>query len=538
MLSLTKILHGVDRRQAMLTRQRRAPRPLRLEALEARELLSAGDLDPTFGVGGKVVTSFSSTLADSASDVIIQPNGRIVAVGSVATDYVDISGVRYHKFALARYNSNGSLDGTFGSGGRVTTSFSGKSSVQATAAALQPDGKIVVVGNYFTNKGSPGSGSAGWVYDFAVARYNSNGTLDKTFDKDGLLRTGIDSPAWQWPPEVAIQGDGKIVVAGGNHLFRYNSNGSLDASFGSGGEVVGPIGAQAMALQSDGKIVKVSEVSVFRGNDADGNPVFTRDMAIARYNTNGTLDTTFGGDGVVTTEVADSPGTPDAYALTVTLQSDGRIVVGGAYKYDVGEDTFQMGVAIVRYNSDGSLDATFDTDGIVTLRNDTGFASAAHISLQADGKILTVGGASWGSGYDYALLRLNSNGSIDSTFGGAGVVGTDLSGGSAGMSGMAIQTDSRIVVAGNICSSGSYSSCDFVVARHLGDDGVIAATSGVREATPLTASGTAATDAAIGQMLEPSRDRNSDRQRDADDGIESLIDLIRSSRRGWRGFRR
>jgi len=209
-------------------------------------------LDPTFGTGGKVTTDFAGA-GDGAAAIAVQPDGKLVVAG-VAT----ING--NSAFALARYNSNGALDLSFGTGGKSTTDFGGRFE-RATSVALQGDGKIVVAG-----------GSVIALFnDFAVARFNSNGTLDTSFGTGGKVLTdfGVSAEA----DSVIVQLDGKIVVAGeaninGGYNFelvRYNSNGTLDASFGTSGKVTTDVGlldrgfsyarAKSAAVQPDGKIV-------------------------------------------------------------------------------------------------------------------------------------------------------------------------------------------------------------------------------------------------------------------------------------------
>src|SRR5947209_5776224 len=257
-----------------------------------------GDLDATFGTGGRVLTDFGG--GAGARALALQADGRIVVAGLSRVGVGD-------DFALARYNPNGSLDSSFGSGGRVLTDFGLDD--EARAVVLQADGKIVVAG---------GSGGA----FFALARYNADGTLDPSFGSEGRVCTNVGGR--DGARALALQSDGKIVVAGfsdvvgfGFALARYNPDGSLDPSFGSGGRVLtgGVALARGLALQSDGKIV----VAGF--SDAGGG----QDFALARYNPDGTLDLTFGTGGKVTTDFG---GFDDAFALA--LPTDGKIVVAGS----------------------------------------------------------------------------------------------------------------------------------------------------------------------------------------------------------------
>ena len=210
---------------------------------------AAGDLDPTFGVGGKVTTEFSSSQG-FVNTVAWQTDGKLVAAGESGA-----SGSN-PRLALARYNADGSLDTTFGGDGEVTTDFTSKEDF-ATAVAIQSDGKIVAVGE---------SGGGGSNPKFALARYNADGSLDTSFDADGKLTTDFsqgEDLAWT----VAVQLDGKIVAGGdalGDNptwaLARYSIDGSLDTSFGGDGKVTtdftdGYEAAYGVAIQADGKIV-------------------------------------------------------------------------------------------------------------------------------------------------------------------------------------------------------------------------------------------------------------------------------------------
>lgn len=217
---------------------------------------------------------------------------------------------------------------------------------------------------------------------------------------------------------VAIQNDGKIVLAGqavdsSNHVFavvRFNTDGSLDTTFSNDGIVTTYLGsylswAYAIAIQSDGKIVVAGEY--------DGGNISNLDFAIVRYNSDGSLDNTFDNDGIVITDV--TPGNVVDNLHAVAIQSDGKIVVTGETRQLGGTD---VDIALVRYNIDGSLDLSFDTDGKVNTAIGVGIHAdfGGSIGIQNDGKIL-VGGRSFnGSNYDFSLVRYNSNGGLDSTF--------------------------------------------------------------------------------------------------------------------------
>jgi uncharacterized delta-60 repeat protein len=402
---------------------------------------AVGDLDTSFDTDGIVTTAIGAG-GDEAKSVALQSDGKIVVAGySVNGDTYD--------FAVVRYNTNGSLDTSFDTDGKVTTAI-GASNDYVNSIALQSDGKIVVAG-YSVNGGN---------YDFTVVRYNTNGSLDTSFSEDGIVTTAIGASD-DIIRSVALQSDGKIVVAGysdngGTYDFavaRYNTNGSLDTSFSGDGIVTTAIGASddvvfSIALQSDGKIVVA-------GYSYNGG---TYDFAVVRYNTNGSLDTSFDTDGKVTTAI----GALDDYALSIALQSDGKIVVAGQ-TYNGSKFDF----AVARYNTNGSPDTSFDTDGKVTTAIGASDDYALSIALQSDGKIVVAGYSYNGSNYDFAVARYNTNGSPDTSFDADGKVTTAIGASSDYLSSIALQSDGKIVAAGYSDNGVSYV---FALARYIASD--------------------------------------------------------------------
>ncbi len=343
---------------------------------------------------------------------------------------------------LTAHTQAGSLDLTFGNEGIVTTMV-GNSINSGYSVALQQDGKMVVAG--FSHNGSDS--------DFAIVRYNLDGTLDYSFDTDGIVTTDLGSDS-DLGASVAIQHDGKIVVAGESWngtdydfaVVRYNSDGSLDTTFDADGIVTTAIGnsydaGNSVAIQSDDKIVVAG--SSHNAND--------NDFAVVRYNSDGSLDSTFSFDGKLTKDFAHS-WEDDA---SVVIQSDGKIVVAG----ESADESYDF--ALVRYNSDGSLDNSFSTDGKLTTDfggfNDDG----ESVAIQNDGKIV-VSGYSHG---DIAVVRYNSDGSLDNTFSSNGKVKTDFGSDEETGFSVAIQNDGKIVVAG-FSSNIFY---DFALVRYNSD---------------------------------------------------------------------
>ncbi|WP_406104487.1 calcium-binding protein [Streptomyces sp. NBC_01003] len=383
-------------------------------------LAAPGDLDPGFDGDGRVVTDFGGY--DESRDMALQADGKIVTVGLNNSPQGDAA-----DFTLARYNTNGSLDTSFDGDGLVLTDVSGGDEDIANGVAVQPDGKIVVVGRSV----DPVSGGN----RFTVVRYNSNGSLDTGFDGDGIALTDFGTGA-QEAFAVTVQANGAIVAVGESGpnvaLARYNPDGSLDTGFDGDGKVTtgfagGSATAYDVAMQSDGRIVVT-------GRAGYNFPANASDFALARYNSDGSLDTGFSGDGKVTTPFADAD-----VAAGVKVQTDGKIVVAGTSDFDF---------ALARYNPDGSLDTGFSGDGKVATSFGAGtLDGSSDLALQSDGKIVAAGI----SQADFAVARYNADGSLDGGFGTGGKVTTDVS--SFGYfdtaSAVAVQSDGKIVASGN-----------------------------------------------------------------------------------------
>jgi len=338
----------------------------------------------------------------------------------------------------------------YNSNGSLDKTFSGDGKViseflkGATSIAVQPDGKIVATGDDSLSQG------------LGVVRYNQNGTLDTTFDGDGHLS--------MWPGNatlgiIAVQPDSKIVVAADAQtdltIVRFNSNGSLDTTFDDNGSVVthfsSGLDLTSMAVQPDGKIVVAGYVpQVPADNSLDV------EVVVVRYNSNGSLDTTFGGDGIVTTNLG------GAAISSMALQPDGKIIVSGSYsRHDSSSFNGENSdVAVVRYKSNGSLDTTFSGDGIVTTNLGGITDDGNSIAVQSDGKIVVAASGS----YPLTLLRYNSNGSLDTTFSSNGQVITPGSWSNFDNK-MQIDDKGKIIGVGNF--SATDGSSDFAILRYL-----------------------------------------------------------------------
>jgi uncharacterized delta-60 repeat protein len=416
---------------------------LLLWPLTDRAQAAAGDLDPAFGIGGKVVTDLGGT-NDRCHSVALQSDGKIVVGGSFNS--VD--------FALARYNSDGSLDPTFGIGGVVLADL-GSQDETVNSIALQPDGKIVAAGQSFYSATKT---------DFTLARFNAEGSLDVSFGVGGKIATDF-SGNFDAARSIAIQPDGRIVAAGfagrtlavlDFALARYNTDGSLDLSFGVGGKVVTPFnadGGQArdVAFQPDGKIVAAGVVS---GVASSG------DFALARYDAFGNLDPAFGLNGKVTTDFFNR--FDEAFAIAV--QPDGKIVAGGRGTGFVTNDDF----VLARYNPDGSFDPSFGSNGRAFVDFSGGAELMRDIAVKPDGRIVAAGSTSSiiNPNSNFALASFNRNGTLDFSFGVNGKLTTDFFGATDQIFGIAIQPDGKIVAAGNVEPSPTSARRDVALARY------------------------------------------------------------------------
>ena len=414
-----------------------------------------GDLDPTFGVGGKVDPLIGGA---NASAVAIDASGRIVAAGTSPTATATMD------FTLIRYLADGTLDPSFGTGGVVTTDFA-QNHDYGTSLAIDKNGRIVVAGyTQFetvidcSTPERPECTQNTSAFYFALARYNVDGTLDLTFGPDANGKVITDFSGFSdTATAVGVASDGKIVVSGYSFtpnpllaviaVARYNDNGTMDATFGTGGKVTTASGqvlaGYSLAIQSDRKII-------VGGNFYNGT---NYDIALARYNVDGTLDSTFGTAGIATTD-----GGQWEIVSAIVLDRSGRIVVAGATTPDRMENTADLLVA--RYNTDGTPDLTFSGDGRAST--DIGAGDVAYaVRVDALGRVVVAGQTAGAGGRDFVVARYKRDGSLDTSFGSAGYVTTDFSGQSEIATGLAIDALNRIVAAGSL------NNYDVVLARYL-----------------------------------------------------------------------
>jgi uncharacterized delta-60 repeat protein len=347
----------------------------------------------------------------------------------------------------------GDLDSAFGQGGVVRTEFGGTDEY-GFALKIQSDGKIIVAGQSGVYP----------VFHAALARYNTNGRLDRSFGLGGKATAALDAGG-DGVQAIALQSDGKIVTAGSVihdnftlafSVGRFNADGTLDSTFGNNGSVQTTFGDPAaegndVVIQSDSKIVVV-------GTSGAGSYSALNDFVLARYNSDGSLDQTFGTNGTVTTHFPGMFNTGST-AFAAALQRDGKLVVAGTYVNESTPNAF----ALARYNNDGSLDNSFGNAGLVTTRIGGGNALAFGVVVQRDGRIV-LAGYSDGEDHDFALACYNTNGTLDSTFGNAGITTTNFSTNSDDIAyALAVGRDGTLLVGGRV---GQYPVFDLGVARY------------------------------------------------------------------------
>ncbi|HEV3252947.1 MAG TPA: hypothetical protein VG033_00965 [Candidatus Acidoferrales bacterium] len=389
----------------------------------ASALAQAGQLDPSFGTGGIVTTDFgvqSNSNIAVANAATIQPDGKILVCGGIP------SSNGFPSAAVARYNTDGSLDSTFGTAGIVTT----RNVPVPTAITLQTDGKIVVTGAGADN--------------INVVRYTSNGTLDSTFGNGGIFTSGLILVGFGSTSGVLVQPNGDILVAEGV-LLRLLPDGQVDSSFGTDGQAkVADNAPTALALLPNGKILVASAVSGF----------------VTRYNSNGSLDTTFAINGQLPTA-----GPADALVLLGT----GEFLVGANLTSAIAGPV--IGFAVSRYLGVGAVDTKFAAHGgVVTPVPDFPRIATTGLGVQPAGDIVTLGTASTFTQQVFALARYTAAGKLDSTFGTAGVVTTSFGSSSVNANSLAIQSDGKIVAVGSFLTQMDHGVFDtgFKLVRYLG----------------------------------------------------------------------
>ncbi len=422
-----------------------------------------GTLDTSFGIGGKVVIPFDLVPGgtDNAHAVAVQRDGKIVVVGGAETLGLDID------FAVLRLEPDGDLDPTFSGDGKSIIPFnlSGSFTDSATAVAIQPDGAIVIVGPVDGKKGN---------IDFGIVRLEADGDLDPTFGSGGMTTFDFNLGGVKndTPRTVALQDDGKILVAGGVDgsvgnddfgVLRLTSGGDPDPSFGLNGirVVFFDLGGSndeevfGMAVQPTGEILLAGPVTIGWGNV---------EMGVVRLLSSSITDTTFGTGGLARVAF-NLVGDAVDLAFALALQSDGKILLAGGAEKDGANWDF----AVVRLGTDGVLDSAFSGDGKTTEDFDQGGAQrdvAYGVALEPDGRIVVAGQVDGPNGdQDFGVARFDSSGNLDETFGSSGTmtVSFDLGGAEDELSGLAVPPTGGVFLVGrvDVASGGT----DFGVAK-------------------------------------------------------------------------
>jgi len=403
----------------------------------------AGLLDSSFGNSGIVLTDLGYP-NQIGKALAIQSDGKIVVAGSLNNN-------GHIECTLLRYLNTGTPDSSFGSNGFVSYDMNPIStSSEVTGCIIQTDGKILVVGSTMQWN------NLDYLWDVAVVRFNTDGSLDQSFGNNGKFATDIMDNGYQWGKAIALQPDGKILIAGGystNYdgggrkvaVIRLNENGTYDYTFGLSGLALTEVGltensmATAIAVQPDNKILVT-------GQNSAG--------FIIRYLTDGTPDNTFGTNGIVTSSYG--------YGSAIAIQPDNKIVIGANF-WDVDHSN----CALIRYNSDGSLDSAFGNAGLVEF-NSTDYAFCFSVLIQSDNKIILTGIKSIDSyRTELLLVRYESSGAPDSTFGTDGIILTELTY-SIACTDAVLAADEKIILTGNY-SSTQGANPDFTLVRYNND---------------------------------------------------------------------
>jgi uncharacterized delta-60 repeat protein len=422
---------------------------LALSVFNVPALTQTVTLDPSFGNGGKVFTHISN-LSDVGRAMIIQPDGKIIVGGySFDSQYV-------YSMSLVRYNSNGTLDVSFGVNGIVRFHPSSGAS-ECFSLALLPDGKIL-------------AGGFDWSYMqfFAIVRFKPNGIVDSSFGVNGVARTNFGANS-NIVESLALQADEKII-AGGQQLknvynfdremilARFESNGVLDTTFGNRGQVITDLNisddeCKSIAIQPDGKIL----AGGWGQQDLSSNR--KNDFVVIRYNSNGNLDSTFDSDGIAQIDFWNGIQAGDDLLEELALLPDGKILVSGGER-DGG--VFKL----ARLNVTGNLDSSFGINGEAVFTDFSFTGSYTSLNILPNNSFYATGAISQGG--NFCIMKYKENGTLDSSFGNNGYVISDLGNPNDYSYASIVQPDNKIVLAGTSgYGSEDNNSYDFSIARYI-----------------------------------------------------------------------
>ncbi|MEO8590342.1 MAG: hypothetical protein ABI432_13290 [Flavobacteriales bacterium] len=414
----------------------------------------AGLLDNTFSLDGLVSQDLAASSFDEASAVAIQLDGKIVVVGTSGYS-------KALNFGVARYLTDGTLDTDFNFDGADFTSVVFGDD-HATSVVIQDDGKILIGGYGFCTEGNC----------FAMVRYLGDGTPDPEFGVDGIVTTEFTGGHTLESKAIAVQDDGKILLAGGGvagfAVVRYLEDGTVDTDFGTDGLATcafsaGNDRANGIVVLGDGRII-LSGYASDLVNDS---------IAVTRLNPDGTIDTDFGTNGRARASITNR----NTIGQALALGPNGEIVVAG---YCVPPLATDPTAVIARFTAEGVLDASFNGTGlrqVPVVGSDV--SSLNGVAVQPDGKIVACGAVTMASS-DFLLVRLNEDGSDDNAFNTTGFVTTDYTGTSDRANAIALQDDGRIVVVGG--TNAGTQDYNFAIARYLSDGNV-----GIADPGPMNA---------------------------------------------------
>jgi len=403
----------------------------------------SGEIDQTFGTNGIVITEVSGYY-DVPRKVISQQDGLILVAGE-SFDGTNSS------FAVSRYSSSGVLDETYGNNGKATAliTISG-GSTSLGGAVQQSDGKIILAG----------MGYNGTDNDIVLVRFGTDGVLDSSFGVGGIYRSDVGTNEGAYA--IAIQEDGRILVAGFaeneiDHdsdflIARYTTAGAPDPSFGTNGFVATPFASDygecriavfnKLAILNDGSIIAAGSATTIYQTTTENR------LAIARYTSDGYVDTTFGTPNLIV----------DVYgylASDMVLQDNDRIIIATSNEYN-------KEFSLIRFDQNGLIDLSFGSSGIALAAIGDYDSESSALALQNDGRIIVAGETYQDGKFVLTLAKFDTNGALDSTFGEGGSVLTTMTTANGYASSLAIQADGKILTAGAVETAGSVSAFGIV----------------------------------------------------------------------------